>query len=220
MPARLRRSSALRRLLRSTPPQSGTFLFFFFNDPATTEIYTLSLHDALPIRSTAPIPSEAPMSRQPKRQVYSPRRLTTRPASTPITTINRGHCRSDRVAALVSGHGTGHQMFGTFYNVAEQHGSGHRSDAARHRRHPAGNLANAQIKIANQSGLGTGNADVDADGARFDHVSGDQAWPPCCRNHDVSPSSVAGQLDSPGVAQGDRGVLTLPRQQQSQRSAD
>src|SRR6202041_4143651 len=24
-------------------------LFFFFNDPATTEIYTLSLHDALPI---------------------------------------------------------------------------------------------------------------------------------------------------------------------------
>src|SRR5690349_23786895 len=27
------------------------FLFFFFNDPATTEIYTLSLHDALPIWS-------------------------------------------------------------------------------------------------------------------------------------------------------------------------
>src|SRR6266511_1142300 len=25
------------------------FLFFFFNHPATTEIYTLSLHDALPI---------------------------------------------------------------------------------------------------------------------------------------------------------------------------
>src|SRR2546430_6859479 len=26
-------------------------LFFFFNDTATTEIYTLSLHDALPISS-------------------------------------------------------------------------------------------------------------------------------------------------------------------------
>src|SRR5438874_12229753 len=26
-------------------------LVFFFNDPATTEIYTLSLHDALPISS-------------------------------------------------------------------------------------------------------------------------------------------------------------------------
>src|SRR2546428_7645255 len=31
--------------------------FFFFNDPATTEIYTLSLHDALPI-----CPSLAPGS--------------------------------------------------------------------------------------------------------------------------------------------------------------
>src|SRR5437667_12874565 len=28
---------------------SVTFIFFFFNDTATTEIYTLSLHDALPI---------------------------------------------------------------------------------------------------------------------------------------------------------------------------
>ena len=27
----------------------GLFFFFFFNDTATTEIYTLSLHDALPI---------------------------------------------------------------------------------------------------------------------------------------------------------------------------
>src|SRR2546430_3010987 len=27
--------------------------FFFFNDTATTEIYTLSLHDALPISSSA-----------------------------------------------------------------------------------------------------------------------------------------------------------------------
>src|SRR5438105_8897452 len=29
------------------------FLFFFFNATATTEIYTLSLHDALPILGTA-----------------------------------------------------------------------------------------------------------------------------------------------------------------------
>src|SRR2546429_9961325 len=28
--------------------------FFFFNDTATTEIYTLSLHDALPISSRGP----------------------------------------------------------------------------------------------------------------------------------------------------------------------
>src|SRR3989441_4023727 len=30
------------------------FFFFFFNDTATTEIYTLSLHDALPIFGTQP----------------------------------------------------------------------------------------------------------------------------------------------------------------------
>src|SRR3712207_7555461 len=45
-------------------------IFFFFNDTATTEIYTLSLHDALPIswpspsrwatRSTAPWPARRP----------------------------------------------------------------------------------------------------------------------------------------------------------------
>src|SRR2546429_3671089 len=29
--------------------QGTSLLFFFFNDTATTEIYTLSLHDALPI---------------------------------------------------------------------------------------------------------------------------------------------------------------------------
>src|SRR3712207_7570417 len=31
---------------------SCVFVFFFFNDTATTEIYTLSLHDALPISNT------------------------------------------------------------------------------------------------------------------------------------------------------------------------
>src|ERR1017187_11027426 len=35
----------------ATAPDRG-FLFFFFNDTATTEIYTLSLHDALPIYLT------------------------------------------------------------------------------------------------------------------------------------------------------------------------
>src|SRR5690349_25036344 len=31
----------------------SSFFFFFFNDTATTEIYTLSLHDALPISASA-----------------------------------------------------------------------------------------------------------------------------------------------------------------------
>src|SRR6266496_367620 len=33
------------------------FFFFFFNDTATTEIYTLSLHDALPISIAPPWPA-------------------------------------------------------------------------------------------------------------------------------------------------------------------
>src|SRR2546426_1966336 len=41
---------------------SSLFFFFFFNDTATTEIYTLSLHDALPI-STRPPATEGPRLR-------------------------------------------------------------------------------------------------------------------------------------------------------------
>src|SRR5256885_13968417 len=47
---------------RCTRSRSLFFSFFFFNDPATTEIYTLSLHDALPI-STCP-PSSRRKSRE------------------------------------------------------------------------------------------------------------------------------------------------------------
>src|SRR3712207_8583637 len=39
-------------------------VFFFFNDTATTEIYTLSLHDALPIFSRAVLGGSEPTSTQ------------------------------------------------------------------------------------------------------------------------------------------------------------
>src|SRR2546430_13623286 len=42
---------------------SRFFRFFFFNDTATTEIYTLSLHDALPIWSGACAQAAAPLAR-------------------------------------------------------------------------------------------------------------------------------------------------------------
>src|SRR5947199_4224123 len=47
--------------------------FFFFNDTATTEIYTLSLHDALPIYGRSPARREpssrssAPSRREPRQ---------------------------------------------------------------------------------------------------------------------------------------------------------
>src|SRR6478672_13561029 len=45
------------------------FVFFFFNDTATTEIYTLSLHDALPISGWPGTPPGPGRSRRcPTRQ--------------------------------------------------------------------------------------------------------------------------------------------------------
>src|SRR5215213_11969903 len=55
--------------------------FFFFNDTATTEIYTLSLHDALPIRPPSGS-STSPSARRPTASV-------TRGRSTPTC------CRSE-----------------------------------------------------------------------------------------------------------------------------
>src|SRR5436309_14630091 len=43
----------------------SAFSFFFFNDPATTEIYTLSLHDALPISRACAIISAGTIARSP-----------------------------------------------------------------------------------------------------------------------------------------------------------
>src|SRR6476661_10913937 len=46
--------------------QGAGFSFFFFNDTATTEIYTLSLHDALPIcRACATRPTTTASSSSP-----------------------------------------------------------------------------------------------------------------------------------------------------------
>src|SRR5215468_10457462 len=48
------------------PPIFSIFLsyFFFFNDTATTEIYTLSLHDALPISKPGRTPAAWSSSRE------------------------------------------------------------------------------------------------------------------------------------------------------------
>src|SRR2546429_8555834 len=64
-----------------------TFLFFFFNDTATTEIYTLSLHDALPISgSMAP---SSPYVSAPSSERMPPRTHTTRDRKS--TRLNSSH---------------------------------------------------------------------------------------------------------------------------------
>src|SRR3712207_9589226 len=63
--------------------------FFFFNDTATTEIYTLSLHDALPICHGADGPR--PRDRQARRGVGG--------SDAPDALEHRGHTERRRVHA-------------------------------------------------------------------------------------------------------------------------
>src|SRR6266702_7645061 len=65
---------------------SHHFFFFFFNDTATTEIYTLSLHDALPI-SACPRGWRRCMPRPPSR----PGRPGRRPRDRKSTRLNSSH---------------------------------------------------------------------------------------------------------------------------------
>src|SRR3712207_7557554 len=55
-------------------------LFFFFNDTATTEIYTLSLHDALPISGVHRL-LPPPVLQGRRRVRAGPRRRGRRPAA-------------------------------------------------------------------------------------------------------------------------------------------
>src|SRR5438445_8046827 len=67
-------------LFFNSPVPSSLLLFFFFNDTATTEIYTLSLHDALPISRSAaaeaPLPAGRTILLEPRRRCRS---RSTRP---------------------------------------------------------------------------------------------------------------------------------------------
>src|SRR5256885_6942967 len=74
-----------------TRPTSPTSSFFFFNDTATTEIYTLSLHDALPI-SLAHYDAEVDDA-SPQAQYRKAVRLT---AQTGTVVATWGRLRADR----------------------------------------------------------------------------------------------------------------------------
>src|SRR5688572_32535164 len=63
-------------------------MFFFFNDTATTEIYTLSLHDALPISPAPGSVRAAPRAAWPRAAASSA------PTSTRSTTPHRARAAS------------------------------------------------------------------------------------------------------------------------------
>src|SRR5215813_14412154 len=61
------------------------FLLFFFNDTATTEIYTLSLHDALPI--------SLPAAKGRRQEIRSDHRAGGRERDRKSTRLNSSHVR-------------------------------------------------------------------------------------------------------------------------------
>src|SRR2546430_8963777 len=67
------------------------FIFFFFNDTATTEIYTLSLHDALPICSNYPMKQ----SRKPTSSCAPPGSATISSAFIPVRRARKNSGRSE-----------------------------------------------------------------------------------------------------------------------------
>src|SRR2546429_6956588 len=71
----------------------GIVFFFFFNDTATTEIYTLSLHDALPISRRRPRCARAAAVESERRLRRGRRRAPARPArrDRKSTRLNSSH---------------------------------------------------------------------------------------------------------------------------------
>src|SRR5438270_3281279 len=68
------------------------YLLFFFHHPATTEIYTLSLHDALPISPQPRLLQLRPPSPAPMRVTHrTPLPRPTRVADRKSTRLNSSH---------------------------------------------------------------------------------------------------------------------------------
>src|SRR2546422_3278288 len=65
--------------------------FFFFNDTATTEIYTLSLHDALPISGMGSVPVLMEMVRLVTALSTGRRFVTVKLADRKSTRLNSSH---------------------------------------------------------------------------------------------------------------------------------
>src|ERR1035441_2076822 len=69
--ARLYSCPTLCRWARLTLYQPGFRRLSFFNDTATTEIYALSLHDALPISLSNPLNNSSPRSATSNKALFS-----------------------------------------------------------------------------------------------------------------------------------------------------
>src|SRR5260221_5711562 len=82
---------------------TSSFNFFFFNDTATTEIYTLSLHDALPI-STVRLPLAGGIEPVPARDLFkmlapAPDRKSTPLNSSHTVKPHAGFCLQNKTVS-------------------------------------------------------------------------------------------------------------------------
>ena len=83
----------------------------------------------------------------------------------------------------------------------------------------AGHVVHVLRDVARELAVHAGHADVEHRGAGLDHVAGDDARHAGRGHHDVGGADVRGEVTGAGVAQGDRGVLAAPGEQQAQRPA-
>src|SRR3712207_6916540 len=79
----------------SVVDEVSSLCFFFFNDTATTEIYTLSLHDALPIWSTPRREKRYALATAPILEAVS--------ASAEKPSPSSSACKESRLATSTSG---------------------------------------------------------------------------------------------------------------------
>src|SRR2546425_347987 len=155
------------------------FFFFFFNDTATTEIYTLSLHDALPISEVGPARcgGDRPVAATRLAVAHETVRLVQEAAA--IDGLRRP---SSRVHEAVRG-GQGRHHFAAAHGHRTGHGrdrSGVRLDAAlvAHGGEPA-DAVHDIVRIAREGGEG---GEGGKDGTRPTHAA-----PPRRRPHAAGP---------------------------------
>src|SRR2546425_6782539 len=83
---------------------SSVLYFFFFNDTATTEIYTLSLHDALPISMS--VPRRKPLSTSTRIRPFTASTtsgrtsIVPRPLSSPRSPSSRSEEHTSELQSL------------------------------------------------------------------------------------------------------------------------
>src|SRR4051794_11708757 len=105
-----------------------------------------------------------------------------------------------------------------FYNVGQKHGTSHRPSAAWHGSKVPCNLDDLGSDVADQSEIGSGDADIEHGSTRLDGIGGDECRDASSSDDDVGTRKVRREVAGAGMAQRDSGVLATASKKQSQRA--